>query len=155
MGDQIHALPRAEHGKLQDSHRHTRNPLVGAYLTPLNLDHPPDFEEELQRLKGMVLIVLGGLKVDLDKYRILRSQCVADLLTEFGIIDLVRNFRQRRRFQDLNTWTQVRQGAVLRSSCNYILGTDQCRFKLIGIWDMHNYMSDPFAIWARLLSLPT
>ena len=63
--------------------------------------------------------------MDLDKAWILRIQHVADLLTEFGLIDLVQNFPQRRRFRDLKTWAQVRQGSVLRSRCNQILGKDR------------------------------
>ena len=57
-------------------------------------------------------IVLGDLNVDLDEARSLRSQRVLDLLAKYGLIDLVQYFRQRRRFQDLNTWSQVRQVTV-------------------------------------------
>ena len=55
-------------------------------------------------------------------------QRLADLLKKFDLIDLVQNFRQCRRFQDLNTSTKVRQGTFLRSGCNYILGTDRSHF---------------------------
>ena len=58
-------------------------------------------------------IVLGDLNVDLDKARSLRSQHVLDLLAKYGLIDLVQYFRQRHRFQDLNTWPQVSQVTVL------------------------------------------
>ena len=51
--------------------------------------------------------------MDLDDARSSRSQRVADLLTEYGLIDLIRRFIQRRWFQDLKTWTQVRQGTVI------------------------------------------
>ena len=34
---------------------------------------------------------------------------VADLLVEYGLIYLVRHFRQHRRFRNLKTWSQVRQ----------------------------------------------
>ena len=37
-------------------------------------------------------IALGDLNVDLDESRSLRSQRMADLLTEFSLIDLVQNF---------------------------------------------------------------
>ena len=71
----------------------THTPLVGAYLPPLMLEHLPDVKEALQRFKGRDPIVLGDLNVDLDGARISRSQCMADLLTEYGIIDLVQQFR--------------------------------------------------------------
>ena len=78
--------------------RHNRTSLVNAYLPPSTLKHLPDVEEELHLFKGMYPIVLGDLNVDLDESRSSRSQRVAYLITEFGIIDLVRHFRQCRRF---------------------------------------------------------
>ena len=68
----------------------TWTPLVRAYLPPLTLEYLPDLEEALQRFSNP--ISLGDLNVDLGEARILRSQIVSDLLTEYGIIDLVRNF---------------------------------------------------------------
>ena len=56
----------------------------------------------------------------------------------YGLIELVRYFRQRCRFRDLKTWTQVRQGTFLRLRCNYILRTDRRRFKLISIRNVRN-----------------
>ena len=134
--------------------RYTQTPLVGAYLSPLILDNLPDFEEALQQFKGLNPTILGVFNVDLEDAQSSRSQSMADLLTELSIIDLVHQFQQRRWFWYLNTWTQVRQGASLCLRCNYILGTDRRRFKLVRIRDIHNYMSDHFAIRARLLIRP-
>ena len=47
--------------------RTTWNPLVGAYLPHLTLEHLPDLEESLQRFKDP--IVLGDFNVYLDKER--------------------------------------------------------------------------------------
>ena len=69
-----------------------RTPLVRVYLPPLTLEHLLDFEEALQRFKGLDSIFLGDLNVDPDKSWSLQSQRIADLLTEFGLIDLVRHF---------------------------------------------------------------
>ena len=41
--------------------------------------------------------------MDLDNARSLQVQRVADLLTEYVLIDLIRHFVQRRQFQDLDT----------------------------------------------------
>ena len=121
----------------------------------MTLEHLPDFEESLQCFKGMDTIVLGDLNVELDKSRSSRSQRVADLLTEIGIIDLVRHFQQHLRFWDVKTWTQVRKGAVLRSRCDYILGMDRCHFELVAIRYMRSYTPGHFDIQARLLIRPT
>ena len=71
----------------------------------------PDLEESLQLFRDTNL--LGGLNVYLEEAMILRIQQVTDLLVDYGLIDLVRRFFWRHRFQDLNTWSQVRQGIVL------------------------------------------
>ena len=48
-------------------------------------------------------IVLRGLNMDLNKVMIPRIQRVADLLAEYGLIDLVPLFHQRHRFRNLKT----------------------------------------------------
>ena len=80
---------------------------------------------------------------------------MADLLTEFGLIELVRHLQQLLQFWNPETWTQFKQGAVLLSRYDYILGTDWRRFKIAGIQDMRNYMSDHLAIWKILLRCQT
>ena len=119
------------------------------------LDHLPDFKEALQLFKGLAPILLGYFKVDLDDSRSSKSQRMVDLLTEFSLIDLVCHFQKYRRFRDLKTWTQVRQGTVICLIFNYILRTYQLRFKVIRIWDMCNYMSNHFEIRAIILRRPT
>ena len=81
-------------------------PLVSAYLPPPSLEHLLDLEEALILFKRP--IILGDLNVDLYEARSLWSQLVADLLTEYGFINLVYHFRQHRRFRNLNTSSQVR-----------------------------------------------
>ena len=83
------------------------------------------------------------------------SQRVSDLLAEYVLIDLVRHLQQQRMFRDLKTCPQFRQETVLRSRCDYIIGTYWRRFDLVGIRDMRNYTLDHFAIRARLLRHPT
>ena len=63
------------------------------YLPPSTVEHLPDVEEALQRFKVQDPIFLADINVDLDDARISRSQHLADLLTEFGLIDLVRHLR--------------------------------------------------------------
>ena len=62
------------------------------------LEHLPDFKEAMQRFKVLEPIVLGYINVDIDNAQNSRSQQVVDLLMEFGLTDLVQNFRQRHRF---------------------------------------------------------
>ena len=83
--------------------RNTRTPLASAYLPTLTLEHLPYFKEALQRFKGLDLIVLGYFNVYLENSQSSRSQRVADLLTEFDLIDLVCQTQQFCRFRDLKT----------------------------------------------------
>ena len=52
--------------------------------------------------------------MDLDEAQNLRSQIIFNLLTEFGLIDLMHHFRKHLRFHHLKAWTQVRQGTMMR-----------------------------------------
>ena len=90
-----------------------RTPIIGAYLLPTTLDHLPDIEEALEQFRGQDPILMGDLNVDLDEAQNQCSQLVANMLLEFGLIDLMHHFRQHRRFRHLKTWTQIRQGTVL------------------------------------------
>ena len=81
------------------------------------LYHLPELEEALRRLQVLDPIVLGDLNFDPDSVRSPRSHLMADLLTEFDLIDLVQHLIPRLQFQDLKTWTQVLQGNVLHSQC--------------------------------------
>ena len=131
----------------------TRNPLVVTYLPLSMLEHLPNLEEALKRFRDPIF--LGDLNMDLNGARKPWGQQVADLLAEYSIIDLVLHFRHHRRFWNLKTWSQVRQGTILRSIYDYILGTDRRHFELVGICDMRNFLSDHFALRSRLLWRPT
>ena len=62
------------------------------------LEHLPEIEKVVQWFKLLDTIILWDLNLNLDDARSLRSQRVAELLMEFGLIGLVYNFRQRPRF---------------------------------------------------------
>ena len=117
------------------------------------LDHLLNLEEAPKRFREP--IVLKDLNMDLKEARRPQIRQVADLLAEYGLIELVRHFLQHRRFHNLNTCSQDQQGTVLRSICDYIIGTDRHHFELIGIRDMRNILSDHFALRDRLLRCPT
>ena len=68
--------------------------LISAYLLPSMLNYLQYPKEALQRFKGMNPIFSGDLNVDLDDVCSLWRQRVADLLTEFELIDLVWHFHQ-------------------------------------------------------------
>ena len=67
-------------------------PLIGAYLPTSTLEHLPGLEEALTRFKDQDPIMLGEINGDIGQDHNLRSQKVADLLTEFGLVDLLHPF---------------------------------------------------------------
>ena len=85
--------------------------LVGAYLSPSMLEHLPGLEEAIQQFRDPIVLVY--LNLYLDEARILLIQSVLGLHAKYVLIDLVRHFRQCRRFRYLKTWTQFRQVTVL------------------------------------------
>ena len=96
---------------------------------------------------------MGDISVHLDESQNLRSQ-IFDLLTELGLIKLMHHFRKCIRCHHLKMWNQVCQGTMLRARCDYILGTKQCIFEIVGIRDISNYSLFHFALQACLLQHP-
>ena len=71
------------------------------------MSHLPDLEDILERFWGKDPILMGYINVDLDDACNLRSQLISDMMTKFGLIDLMHHFWQRRHLHHLNIWTQV------------------------------------------------
>ena len=132
-----------------------RMPMIGVYLPPSTLDHLPDLEEAINRFPQQDPIIMGDLNADIHDLSTNRSQQVAAFLATFGLLDVLTHFKQRRPHRHNQTWRQVREGQVLRSRCDYILGTDRRLFESVGIRDPRHYSSDHLAVKARLLRSPT
>ena len=75
--------------------RYQQMPLIGAYLYLSTLDHIPDLEDALNCLSGRYHVVLGGLNVDIGRLRNPRDQQVADFLSYFDLVGLLKHFRQQ------------------------------------------------------------
>ena len=81
-----------------------RTPLIGMYLPPSTLDHLLDLEETLKQFRYQYLIVLGDLNANIIQSHNLRSHQVADLLMEFGLMNLLHRFPKLCRFRHMKTW---------------------------------------------------
>ena len=71
-----------------------QTPIIGEYLPPSILDHPPDLEEAPKNFLGRYPIVLGDLNTDIDRLRNSHDQQVSDFLASFGLVDFLAYFRQ-------------------------------------------------------------
>ena len=131
-----------------------RTTLIGAYIPNSTLDHLQDLEEALTRFRDHYPIVLEELNVNIVQSHNLHIQQVADLLMDFGLVEILLHSRQRWKFRHMKKCLQVISGRLLWTICNYILGTDMRRSEMAGIGDMHNYSSYNFALRAIILQRP-
>ena len=81
-----------------------RTLLASAYLPLSTLEHLPDLEEALTCFQYQYPIVLGGFNDDILQAQNPHSQHVADILMEFGLVDLFHHFRKRLLFRHPKTW---------------------------------------------------
>ena len=134
----------------------TRTPFIGAYLPPTSLDDLPFFEEALARFHSYTnIIAAGDFNADITDLTLPRNQAVAASFAAHGLFDLLAHYRQRKRHRHLQTWYQVREGTLLRSRCDYILGTDRRLFENVGLRDPRSYSTDHLMLRATLLRRPT
>ena len=151
MESRVNTLPRRNFSKLRGRQSHVQDPSY-RNLPPLTtLAHPPDLKE----IQVQDPILMGDINVDLDEAQNPCSQLISDILTEFGLINLMRHFWKRRHFRQLKTWTQVRQGTVLRERCYDIICTNCHIFGIAVIRYMMNYSSYHFALRVCFLQRPT
>ena len=126
--------------------------VVGAYVPPSDLDTVEYITQAFEAMpRAISPILLGDLNVDLANPRDGRGQEIAAELASLGLEDLLLHFRQRRRFRHGKTFWQCRDGRMVRSRCDYILGTDRRMFKNVSIRDPRLYTSDHYMVHGRLL----
>ena len=132
-----------------------RTPLIGVYLPPSHLNDLPHLTTALERFPNQPPIVLGDLNVDLRRPQSNRTQAVAATLATYGLEDMLYHFKQRKAFTHRQTWWQFRAGTLIRSRCDYILGTDRRLFETAGLRDPRYFSSDHYMVVARYLIRPT
>ena len=108
-------------------------------------------EESLTRFQYQYPIVRGEFSANIVKFQNPRSQYVSDLLMEFGMMDILPHFRQSCQYCHLNMYNRVRQGIMMRERSDFILGTDQRRFKMVVIRGIRNQPLDHLTLQASLL----
>ena len=107
-------------------------------------------------LKGTALVVAGDLNTALDDPKNdRRGTEIAAALTEADLADMTAHFlpRRQRWGREQQTWIMVREGKVVRSGTDYILGIDRSLFRNLSVWDpQHN--TDHFMVVGCLHSAP-
>ena len=107
--------------------------IIGCYIAP---DDARTIERVVTALgdqpRVTALIVAGDFNTDLGEIASdRRGTEIAAALTEAGLEDMTANLlpRKRRWGRERRTWSMVREGNVIRSRTDYLLGTDCSLFR--------------------------
>jgi hypothetical protein len=129
-------------------------PVIGAYIPPGDTTTLASIFKASNRFAGQPIILMGDINVDLQTNTPSNHDTeIMALLATLGLEDMSTHFLQRKNFQHGNTWSMEREGDLIQSRCNYILGTDRRLFKYIQIKEP-NYNSDHLMVAGRLRSAP-
>jgi exonuclease III len=131
-------------------------PVVGAYI-------PPADESTLEFIRHAMgdqpqrcsPLLLGDLNVNLVDLRDNRARAVAADLATYGFEDLLLQFRQHRGRHHGHTWKQHRDGMMVCSHCDYILGLDPRMFSNVCLKDPCLYASDHLLVLGMLPASPS
>ena len=131
--------------------------IIKCYLAP---DDTSTIERVVAALrdrpKGTALVVVGDLNTDLeDSEKDRRGTEIVAAMTEAGVEDMTAHFlpRRRRWGRERRTRSMVREGKVVRSRTDYLLGTDRSLFRNVSVRDpRHN--TDHFMVVGCLRSAP-
>jgi Endonuclease-reverse transcriptase len=130
--------------------------IVAVYLSPNNM--ATEICEQLIQIRNkyttLPIIVTGDLNIDLQANTFnQRDQEIHDTMEIIGVTNMIKYFRQRRNFRHGCTWRQMREGRLIRSTCDYVLSDDsRKRFKRIRITCPRHFDSDHYAICFALFS---
>ena len=129
--------------------------VVGIYCPPSETDGATLYhlQEALANTGSMPIILGGDLNVDLlNSGRSVRDTEIATVLASYGLDDMSRHFLQRTTHRRRWTWKQRREGQIIRSRCDAIMGTDRRHFTGMRILDPPGYDSDHYLLSAEIVS---
>ena len=126
----VKTLPWVKRGEMQAHYRRQENASNWGIPPTINLVLITRSGGGAEPLPGQGTAVLGDLNADIGRLKNPRYQQVAEIFVSFELVDLLGYFRQCICYCQLQTWWQVLQSQVLRSSCDYVLALDQQMFKL-------------------------
>ena len=126
--------------------------LVGCYIPPSESDGTTlSYVHSAAQRFSHPLLLLGDLNVNLDHPNSPRDLAISASLATLGVVNFSLSFYRRvHRW----TWRQYREGAVLHSLCDYILGTTRTDWRNIQFKNVPYYDSDHRLVRGDLL-LPT
>ena len=128
--------------------------IIGCYIAP---DDARTIEGVVTALRdqprGTALIVARDFNTDLREMASDgRGTEITAALTEAGLEDMTAQFlpRKRRLGRERRTWSMVREGKVIRSRMDNLLGTDRSLFRNVAARDPR-YNSDHYMVVGLLI----
>jgi hypothetical protein len=116
--------------------------IIAVYVSPnlLATDNCNQLIQIHNKYTNLPIILTGDLNINLDATNFNpRDQEIYDTIEMLGVNNMIKHFRQRRNFQHDSTWRQMRNGPLVRSTCDYVLSDDsRKRFKRV-----RNYQPTP------------
>jgi hypothetical protein len=128
--------------------------VVGAYIPPadtVTLEHVSKALDD--RPEGVDPILLGDLNANLADPVQPREHEIAAVLASQGLEDMMGHFAATRCYRAGYTWKQSRQGVLVTSRCDYLLGVDRRAFSKVCLKDPR-FDSDHFMILGVLRGAP-
>jgi len=134
-----------------------RTPIVGGYIPPDDRTTLPHITAAITRFEHHRslnrLIIMGDLNVDLSgPSRTERDTEIRDILSINSLEDMLLHFKPTARYSHRQTWWQERGGFLIRSRCDYILGSDRRMFCNVYLKDPRCFSSDHFMVIGKLTS---
>jgi hypothetical protein len=126
--------------------------VVGEYILPADTVTLEQVSKALdERLEGVEPILLGDLNANLAEPVQSREHEIAAAMASHGLEDMLGHFAPRRRYRAGYTWKQSREGVLVTSRCDYLLGVDRHTFSKVCLKDPR-FDSDHFMILGTLNS---
>lgn len=125
--------------------------VVGCYIPPTCTTTIEHVTQAIAQCPAKAeLVVAGDLNVDLtDPEGSERDETIAAAIADEGLEDMSLHFFRRRGKRDGRTWTMARQGRMITSKTDYVLGTDRRAFRNVQTRDPR-CNSDHYMVVANL-----
>jgi hypothetical protein len=130
-------------------------PVMGACIPPADESTLEFIRQSMDSLPQLSkLLLLGDLNVNLADLRDDQAHAVATDLATYGFEDLLLQFGQHRGYRHGHTWKQHRDGTMVCSHCDYILGLDWHMFSNMCLKDPRLFTSDHLLVPGALPASP-
>lgn len=134
-------------------HDNKRTVIVGVYIPPSEVDLTTIkyLDEAVMNVDTERLLILGDLNVNLEAPKDDRTTEIVDAIGTYGLQNLSRKFKARRKKPFTWTWRKYRDGEKIQAVCDYMLTGSKLHWKNFVVVDVM-FDTDHRLIKGRMLS---